>query len=434
MELDTAKGMRDIMPEEAQLREEVISQLKSVFRSYGFVPLETPLIERYDVLSAKFGAGQESDAMSETYTLTDNGNRELGLRFDLTVPLSRFIGMNRTIKLPFKRYQIGRVFRDAPIKAGRYREFTQCDVDIVGATSMMADATCILLAYETYTKLGLDVTIRVNNRIFLFELLQSYGIKEEDCPSIIMSIDKLDKIGIQGVLDEIKTKGFDAAAAKKAVELFFDAQNKSFEEQLTMFKQHLPESEGLEQLKEVMSFCKKPQIVFDPTLARGLGYYTGTIFEIDGKDSKIGSLGGGGRYDKLIGNYLESNKQATNREYPAVGISFGLDRIVDILKQQQKNNKETKKQVSCDILLVPLGTQSETFAIAQKLRSKGLRVDIDMMNRNVGKNVKFALDYDIPFVGVVGENELAAKEVLVKNLHKNSQETVAISKLATHIK
>ncbi|MFP4523453.1 MAG: histidine--tRNA ligase [Candidatus Woesearchaeota archaeon] len=431
MELDTAKGMRDIMPREAQLREEVILQLKDVFRSYGFVPLETPLIERYDVLSAKFAAGEESDAMSETYRLKDNAERELGLRFDLTVPLSRFIGMNPTIKLPFKRYQIGRVFRDAPIKAGRYREFTQCDVDIIGAQSMLADATCILLAYDAYTKLGLDVTIRVNNRIFLFELLQSYDIKEEDCPSIIMSIDKLDKIGVEGVLKEIKTKGFDKNAVKKTVEKFFETQHESFEKQIKIFSQVIPNSKGLKQIKEVMQYCNKPQIIFDPTLARGLGYYTGTIFEVEGSNKKIGSLGGGGRYDELIASYLRSSNQKSNRQYPAVGISFGLDRIIEILKQE---NKKSDTRASCDIFLVSLGTMSETFAIAQKLRTQGIRVDIDMMNRNVGKNVKFALEYNIPFVGVIGENELKSGEVLVKNLLENSQETIALDKLATYIR
>ncbi|MCF7799278.1 ATP phosphoribosyltransferase regulatory subunit, partial [Candidatus Woesearchaeota archaeon] len=150
MELDTAKGTRDISPDEALLREQILSKMQTIFQRYGFMPLDTPLLERYDVLSAKFAAGVESDAMNEVYTLQDNGKRELGLRFDLTVPFARYVGMNRTLKMPFKRYQIGKVYRDAPIKLGRYREFTQCDVDIVGTTSLLAEATCINVALDVY--------------------------------------------------------------------------------------------------------------------------------------------------------------------------------------------------------------------------------------------------------------------------------------------
>ncbi|MEA3399371.1 MAG: histidine--tRNA ligase [Patescibacteria group bacterium] len=434
MKLELARGMRDISPDDEIIREEIIETFKSIFTSYGFVPLNTPIIERYDVLSAKFAAGEESDAMTETYNLKDNGDRELGLRFDLTVPLSRYIGMNPVMKMPFKRYQIGKVFRDAPIKKGRFREFTQCDVDIIGSKKMIADATCIQIALACYDKLNIDVVIRINNRKFLVAFLENNGLANEYSDSIIMSIDKLDKIGKQGVLKEIDEKGLNSESVAFVLDTLISANNlKSNEEKLSFFEKSLGESEALNELKELFSFFNDNgdvnnnlSLVFDPTLARGLGYYTGTIFEVEASDKSIGSIGGGGRYDKLIGTYIGKNK-----DFPAVGFSFGLDRIIEVRKKLKLvDNKKSKVQ----LLIVPMKTESESFLIANKIRSEGINVDIDLMSRNLGKNFSNADDLGIPFVAVIGENELAENKISIKNLSSGEKSLLSVEETISLIK
>lgn len=430
-QLETARGVRDINPSEEMLREDITDNFKKIFSRYGFIPLNTPIIERYDVLSAKFAAGEESDAMSETYTLKDNGGRELGLRFDLTVPLSRYIGMNRTTKMPFKRYQIGKVYRDAPIKEGRYREFTQCDVDIVGSNDMLADATCINVAIDAYKSVGVDVQIQINNRKFFIDLMLSQGVDEDKAASLMMSIDKLDKLGQDGVVKDALSKGFNEDVVLKVLNLL-NARG-SNDEKIMLFENILPGNQGLEELKELISYFPNSNVVFTPTLARGLGYYTGTVFEVYAIENKnIGAIGAGGRYDKLIGSYLsggsdqnsDSSSQGMNaRSFPAVGISFGLDRIVDVLK---KLNKANEKKSRTTLFIVPLGTKKESLEIANKFRDAGINVDLDLMNRGPSKNVQYADSMGIPFVAVIGENELAENVISLKELATRNEEKLSV--------
>ncbi len=426
MELDTAKGTKDIPPEDELLREQIKTQLQRLFSRYGFVPLDTPIIERYDVLSAKFAAGEESDAMSETYRLQDNGGRELGLRFDLTVPLSRYVGMNRTLKLPFKRYQFGKVYRDAPIKEGRFREFTQCDVDIIGTKDMIADATCIAIMKEAYEELGVAVKISINNRKFLVALLTSNGIPEDKLEAAIMSIDKLDKNGRDAVLKEVKEKGLDEDSVSKVIDLMSLQGNN--EEKLEFFSNMLKDDEGLAELKEVLSyFPNDKDVVFTPSLARGLGYYTGTVFEVlDAKGKLNSSIGGGGRYDKLIGSYL-----ASDREYPAVGFSFGLDRIVLVL---QKLGLVQEQKTRTKVFIIPMQTKKECFVIAQELRKAGINTDIDMKGRGLSKNLTYANDFKIPYAIIIGENELKENKVMLKDLEKGENLLLSLDEVIAKIK
>jgi histidyl-tRNA synthetase len=425
MQLDTAKGMRDILPKEALYRENIVATMQAVFQRYGFVALDTPIVERYDVLSAKFAAGEESDAMSETYTLKDNGDRELGLRFDLTVPLARYVGMNRTIKMPFKRYQIGKVYRDAPIKLGRYREFTQCDVDIVGSKSLLADATCIQIALEIYGALSVDAIIGVNNRKFLTTLFVSQGIAQDKVESAMMSIDKLDKQSVDAIIAETTQKGLPEDAIRKIIDLL--SLQGTNEEKIEFFTGVLgKEDEGLAELKTLLAyFPDDARVRFVPTLARGLGYYTGTVFEVYSKDRPdIGAISAGGRYDNLIAGYLGSAGQNTDRAYPAVGISFGLDRIVDVLNQLDKLALTT---TTTKLFIAPIGTQKESFAIAQQFRDAGINTDIDMMNRGPSKNFAYADSVGIPFVLVIGENELRDNIVTLKDLRTGNEEKLTVA-------
>ncbi len=433
MELDTAKGMRDINPDEELFREQIVRKMQVIFARYGFMPLNTPIIERYDVLSAKFAAGEESDAMSEVYKLKDNGNRELGLRFDLTVPFARYVGMNRTLKMPFKRYQIGKVYRDAPIKMGRYREFTQCDVDIVGTTDLMADATCINVALDVYKELGVDATIGVNNRKFLFSLFVKNGIPEDKLESAIMSIDKLNKLSVDEIVKETNAKGLNEDSIRKIIDIVrFQGSN---DEKLNFFAAQLSvDDPGIVELKELLSyFPNDDRVVFVPSLARGLGYYTGTVFEVYSKEKpEIGAISAGGRYDELVDSYLESvGRGIEDRTYPAVGISFGLDRTVDVLKQL---GQVEFAKTNVKLFIVPIGKQKESFAIAQQFRDAGINVDIDLMKRGPSKNFAYADSYKIPFVAVIGENELNENVITLKNMADGTEEKLSVADAINKLK
>ncbi|EMT51894.1 histidyl-tRNA ligase [Brevibacillus borstelensis AK1] len=202
--LRNVKGTRDFMPEEQGLRNTIRRTLEEVFASHGCKPLETPMLQHYDLLASKYGGGAE--ILKEVYRLTDQGERDLALRYDLTVPLAKVVGMNPEMRLPFKRYEIGKVFRDGPVKPGRFREFIQCDVDIVGTTSMLAEAELISMTFEAFARLGLDVYIQVNNRKLLSGLLQVMGIAEEQAADVMLSLDKLEKIGVDGVCDDLRER------------------------------------------------------------------------------------------------------------------------------------------------------------------------------------------------------------------------------------
>ena len=243
MKLLTARGVQDSPPEEKIIKNQVINTLKEVFELYGFAPLETPIIERYETLAAKFAAGESSDIMKETFTLTDQGKRNLGLRFDLTVPLARFIAMNPTLKMPFKRFEMGVVFRDGPIKAGRVRQFWQCDVDTIGSKSMLADAEILATIETGFNKLKLDTIIKVNNRKLLNGILEQAKI--EDKETAIIAIDKLAKIGMKGVTEELLQKDFQ----KKQINAIFKLIQENIS--LAKLKTQIKTEEGQEGIKEL---------------------------------------------------------------------------------------------------------------------------------------------------------------------------------------
>jgi len=275
MKLERAKGTRDFGPKEEMLRQKVMNKLKKVFQLYGISPIETPLLEKYDILSAKFTAGEESDAMKEVFTLEDQGKRKLGLRYELTFPLARYIGMNPQVKLPFKRYQIGRVYRDGPIKLGRYREFWQCDVDIVGCDQVIADAEIISILQKGFDELGLDIVIEINDRVLLNDLLSYVGINKEQQGSILISLDKLKKIGKDGVKEELLSKGIESDKIDKVLDtLSVEGSN---EEKLDAIERLIGETVGVKEVKELFSLIAKfgVDVVFTPSLVRGLSYYTG---------------------------------------------------------------------------------------------------------------------------------------------------------------
>ncbi|HEY5595804.1 MAG TPA: histidine--tRNA ligase [Candidatus Bipolaricaulota bacterium] len=421
MELQLPRGMRDFAPAEKLLRDTVIAKLKATFERYGFNPLETPIVERWEVLCAKYGGGEE--ILKETFRLKDQGERDLGLRYDLTTPLARFVGMNPTIKKPFKRYQIGTVYRDGPLKKGRTREFYQCDVDTVGATSMLADAECILLALDVFEQIGLDVEVRVNNRKLLVDLARTFLDAEDPQQALdfILSIDKLEKIGTEGVVKELRDKGFKQDLEQVFALLITQGDNAT---KFNRLKEAVKGDSGWSsELAEVLDYAGQDRRVrFLPSLARGLGYYTGTIFEVFIADGSFdGSLAAGGRYDKLIGDFLDSKEQ-----FPAVGISFGLGPIIELLKDRRPLDQQPQSVTK--VYVVPIQTTKESLELVKKLRSAGIAADMDLIGRGPSANFKYANAYGIPYVIVVGPDELAAGVVTLKDMQSGQEEKLSFER------
>ncbi len=423
MKLSTAKGTRDFPPEEKIIRQEVVETFKKVFEIYGYNPIETPIIERYDTLAAKFASGEASDALKETFKLKDQGDRELGLRNDLTVPYCRFVGMNANMKMPFKRYQMGPVFRDGPIKLGRYRQFDQCDVDLVGSNNMVSDAEILLIVDSFFKAIDLPIFVELNNRKILEAILDYADVNEKQRFEAMIAIDKLKKIGEAGVKKELKERKIKDDQIKKILECFVKGKNnKDTLKKLKSILNSDKAKEGLKEVEEILDYVEAAgfkDVIFEPTLARGLAYYTGPVYEAYAKKSKItSSLAGGGRYDEMIGKYLGSNK-----EFPATGISFGVDVICEVMKLRRKTIQKSVAQV----FIIPIGTTKESLKIAQQLREKEIKVDMDIVGKGISKNLNYANSMNIPFVAFIGEEELKQGKVKLKNMETGKEELLSIS-------
>ncbi len=422
MKLQNARGTRDFPPEQAIARQKLVSTLKKVFELFGYNPLETPIFERYDVLASKYAGGAE--ILKETFKLKDQGDRDLGLRYDLTVPICRFMAMNPNMKMPFKRYQIGEVFRDGPIKLGRYRQFTQCDIDIIGVKGMAADAEIISMIQFAFSELNLDVTIKVNSRKVMNGIIADAGVKKAE--ETILSIDKLEKIGKEGVVNELKNNKIPEKAIEKIMELTGIKGTNS--EKIQILSESLSSREGKEginELKQLFSFIEDDSnIDFSPSLARGLSYYTGTVFEAFLVYSEIKSAAaGGGRYDELVGKFL-----GTNKEYPAVGVSFGMEVILDAMK------KETGEKTVAAAYVIPIKNYKEAVKIAQQLRKSGIKTDIDLLDRSIGKNLEYASSMGIPYAVFAGEQELKQGKVKIRNMKTGEEKLVPKDEAAESIK
>lgn len=411
-----AKGTRDFPPEEKILRDKVMNLLIQTFELYGFSPMETPVLERYDLLASKYAGGAE--ILKETFKFTDQGRRELGLRYDLTVPLCRFIGMNPTIKFPFKRYQMGTVYRDGPVASDRLRAFLQCDVDIVGIKKMTADAECLFLAERVFKKLNLPVVIEVNNRKFLDGILEDLDVPKEKMADVILSIDKIKKIEQQILEKELEEKGLSKEQIKELFVLLKKTKGTNMEK-IQLFQKKMKSSTGkeglteLEQLFSCISKADKRNILFMPSLARGLAYYTGTVFEIFAQHDTISSaIAAGGRYDRMIQQFLDSKL-----EYPAVGITFGLDRILLIIETQEKERSKTVT----DVFVISINQEKEARNIVEKLREAGIKTETDLVGRGPSKNLDYANSLQIPYVLFVGEEEVKKKKYTLRNMKTGKQ-------------
>jgi len=422
----TPKGVRDFLPEEKIVRDKIIDILKKSFELYGYNPLETPALERIEILASKYAGGEE--ILKEIFKLKDQGGRDLGLRYDLTVPFARVIAMNPNLKMPFKRYQIDRVWRDGPIKLGRYREFYQADVDVVGIKSVGIEAEILALTKFVFDKLNFDVVIEVNNRKLLNKLIEFSGVKNDRADDVILSLDKLKKMGEGEVVKELQAKGIDRKTIDKLMKLISISGENG--EILNELEKNLGKCEGIDELKELLKLAKEfgVEIEITPTLARGLSYYTGTVYEVYLKKSQIkSSIAAGGRFDKMVGLLLERNE-----EFPAVGISFGIDVIADAIKLEGKI--KSRKSV-VDVYVVPIGdVMPKAISLLQALRREGIKADMDLMGKGVTKNLSFANSYGIRYAIFLGENELKEKKVKLRDMEKGEEKLLSVDEVVKILK
>ena len=427
-----ARGMRDFLPEDVRKREYVIGVIKEVYERYGFEPLETPAAENIETLMGKYGeeGNQLIYKILKRGVHEGTGEADLALRYDLTVPLARVVAEYRD-KLPkfFKRYQIQPVWRaDRPAR-GRYREFYQCDVDVLGSRSMIVEAEIISASSEVLSKLGFnDFIVRLNHRKVLTGILDAAGIPSEKHETALIALDKLDKIGTEGVLREFAEREVLSPNAGRKLLALFETKKQVLESLEKFIGSHAIGEEGLKELREIIDYTSAQFAVrIDPSLARGLSYYTGAILEIQVKDL-AGSMGGGGRYDNLVGMFL-------GHDIPACGFSLGLERIILIMGE--RNMFPAQVDVApVDVMVAIWNEESipQSIALAQQLRASGLRVDLYPEADKLGKQFKFASSRGVRFVAVLGDDERARGEVALKNMSTGEQVAIPQKDLAERLK
>lgn len=423
MKIMNVKGGYDFLPKEQKIRNYINDILRKIFEEYGYNSIETPILCYYDILSDKYD--KENDILKEIYKLSDQGERELGLRYDLTVPFAKFIALNKNkIQMPFKRYEIDKVFRDGPVKIGRDREFTQCDVDVVGLPGQLIETELITLFKRAFDELNIDIYIEYNSRNLMNGLILESNVDEKLLPKVTTIIDKKKKI----TADEFKRYLKELSLTDEQIEQLNNNLNLNLEELNKKFNNTSNKyiKIGLIELNNLFNYINKLDLsdicIFTPSLARGQNYYTGNVFEVFDKKQRItGSIGAGGRYDKMITNFIDDDE-----EYPTVGISFGLSSIYEILKDSDLF--EDKSNI--DIYIIPMNTNVECLKLANNLRTFGYKVEIEMQDKKLKKSLKYANKERIPFIIVLGENELKNKKFNLKDMFNNKEITIDLDNLS----
>jgi len=440
------KGTRDFTPQEMANRNYIFTTIKDVFKLYGFQQIETPAMENLSTLMGKYGeegdkllfkilnSGDFVSGATDQELLDRNSNKltskfsEKGLRYDLTVPFARFVVQHQNeISFPFKRYQIQPVWRADRTQKGRYREFYQCDVDVVGSDSLLNELELIQIVDDVYRRLKINVCLKINNRKILSGIAEIIG-EADKITDITVAIDKMDKIGLEKVNEEIASKGISADAILKLQPILKLSGTNS--EKLNLLKTVLAESEiglkGVAELETIFGLCEtmkvQTKIELDLTLARGLNYYTGAIFEVKALDVEIGSITGGGRYDNLTGVFgLEG--------VSGVGISFGADRIYDVLNQLNLYPETSAEQTQ--ILFVSFGNNELNYCLPwlSALRAKGINAEVYPEPTKMKKQMTYADNKRIPFVAIVGETELVANKVMLKNMKTGEQKLCSLNEV-----
>ena len=437
------RGMRDFGPDEMFRRNYIFNTIRSVFQLYGYQPLETPTMENLSTLMGKYG--EEGDKLlfkvlnSGNYIEKVNGDyfsdykkltsiiSEKGLRYDLTVPFARYVVMNRNeLTFPFKRYQIQPVWRADKPQKGRYREFCQCDVDVIGSKSLLNEIELLQIINEVFDRLKIDITIKINNRKILTGLAQFYKIEDNKIIEFITILDKLEKMGIDKVTEELIIKGFDNYQITKIKSLIenLNTSDSVFKTLSNSVVFNEIGQKGIEELQQIEKFNIK-NVEFDLTLARGLNYYTGAIFEVKAKDVQIGSICGGGRYDDLTGIFGMP-------DVSGVGISFGADRIYDVMTEL--NLFPENINVSTQVLFINFGDSEVKycFSIADTLRKNGITCEIFPDAGKLKKQFGYADARKIPFVIIAGEAEITQNILKIKNMNTGVETLMGKNELTSY--
>lgn len=456
-----ARGMRDFLPADVRRRNYVINIVKEVYERYGFEPLETPAVENIETLMGKYG--EEGNQL--IFKILKRGEHEksgvadLALRYDLTVPMARVVAEYKN-QLPkfFKRYQIQPVWRaDRPAR-GRFREFYQCDVDAIGSKSMVVEAELCAAVSDVLVRLGFDkFTLHLNHRLLLTSMLSAVGIEASQHANALTALDKLDKIGNEGVKKEFAERGLSASGCEQLLDLFsriddnavnvFDLgsdskqywskeefsswNNYTISELKKLVGEDIDGNKALEELELILNFSDSTsagdKLLLSPNLARGLSYYTGAIMEISVPDL-AGSLGGGGRYDNLVGMF-------SGQDVPACGFSLGLERIIVVMTERGMFPEElTTTPADCMVTIWNAESTADSLALANELRQSGLRVDVYPEADKLGKQFKYASSRGINFVCILGDDERANNKVALKNMTTGEQETLAREEVVSKIK
>lgn len=445
--------MRDFLPADVRKRDYVIGIIKEVYESYGFEPLETPAVENIETLMGKYGeegnqlvfkilkrgeklrGSREARVESQEQATLDHSLADLALRYDLTVPLARVVANNKN-NLPkfFKRYQIQPVWRaDRPAR-GRYREFYQCDVDAIGSSSMVVEGELISAISEILKRLGFnDFTIRLNDRQVLTDILETAGVPSELHTDALVAVDKLDKVGFDGVAEELRNRGISDQSSQMLTEIFVQTQEilnqeKDVNRTIVANLINIVGDETLTRFGQILKYSGKAPILIDPSLARGLSYYTGAIMEVNVPDL-AGSLAGGGRYDGLIGMFGKE-------QIPACGFSLGLERILVVMEERGMFPPEIAESAPADVMITIWNDDSvgESLQLASELRASGLRVTVYPEADKLGKQIKYADSIKVLWVCVLGETEIAGGKVTLKNMTSGEQFTFDRSDVAIQIR
>ena len=421
------KGMRDVLPARMVLRQRVLGIVTRTFEEFGFEPLITPAVELAEILLGKYGA----DAEKLIFMVNHPGGKEnLALRYDLSVPLSRVVAQYPELPKPFRRYQIAPVWRAERPQKGRYREFYQCDADIVGSSSMVADAEIIALIYAILRRLGFEQFVTtINDRKLLTGLGQYAGVPEAQMPELYRHIDKLQKIGIEGVRDELRKSGLDGPTTDRLVSLLQpDGGAEAALDELRREMSAFPIAvEGIDELKELLAHLPALGVDrafyrVDLALVRGLDYYTGPIYETVVEKPRIGSITGGGRFDGLVGRFSEHSQ-------PATGTTIGIERIIDVMEElQMLPPGETLVEVL--VAVFAPGLLSDSLRLLTELRNSGLRCELYYGTNRLGEQIRYALKKGISFVAILGPDELASGQVAVRDLANKAQNVVPRSEVA----
>ncbi len=427
------RGTRDILPEQMIRRHYVIDVIRGIFETFGFEPLQTPALELSEVLMGKYGP----DAEKLIYQAGHSGGKEnISLRYDLSVPLCRVVAMYPQLPKPFKRYQIDPVWRAERPQKGRYRQFYQCDADTVGSDSMLADAENVNLIYQVLSRLGFkQFEININDRKLITGIGQFAGVPSEQLGGLYRSIDKLDKIGLDGVREELRKNEIPETVIEKLLVLL--QIEGDAETVLGALAEKLENSEvateGIAELKELSSYLAMLQLPeecyrVNVAMVRGLEYYTGPIYETVVEQPKIGSITGGGRYDELIGSF-------SKQSHPATGTSFGIERIIDVMEEFSMFPPTVGKTVT-QVLVTLFDEQlmQESLKLATSLRQAGVQTEVYFHAARLSGQLKYADSRGIPYVAILGPDEVEAGNVAIRHLASRTQQTIPREQLVAKIK